>query len=214
MRMASREPGRLAMSCLPRYGCTCCRSPLEICLNRTQQCCNWVDGSERKREPVLRAGPVTRYRNPALIFASTADPGHNAASLRRFSGVMLVLSAASKSAAPGSMEDREFKRCFPAPWPGFVRQRRPVGQRSESAAARFSIAEVAAKVHRRGRLRVNPQNQGAFACLRKPRAQPAPLSRGAGRLDGDRRAAIRRRAPPEAHAPGSAAAPGPAGRGV
>ena len=75
---------------------------------------------------------------------------------------------------------RNFKRCFSGPWPGFVRQRRPVGQRSESAAARFSGAEAVATVHRRGRLRVNPQDHGVFAGPGKPRAQPAPSSRGAG----------------------------------
>ena len=85
-------------------------------------------------------------------------------------------------AAQTNLEDREFKRCFSGPRLSCVGQRRPVGQRSESAAARFSGAEVAATVHQRDRLRVDPQNQGAFACLRKPRAQPTPSSRGAGTI--------------------------------
>ena len=88
------------------------------------------------------------------------------------------------------VEDREFKRCFPAPWPGFVQQRRPVGQRSESAAARFSGAQAVATVHRRGRLRVNPQNQGGtrarLPALESPGRSPPHRPEVLGRLDGDR----------------------------
>ncbi len=126
--------------------------------------------------------------------------------------------AHSGSKSKGDGEDREFKRCFLAPWPDFVGQQRPGGRvrsrQRPAQAVQTSLRRFIGEVN----LRVNPKDHGVFAGLRKPRGQPTPSSRrGAGAIgrgDGDRRAAIRRRAPPDAHGPGSVSAPGPAGRGA
>jgi len=78
----------------------------------------------------------------------------------------------------GTLGGQGIQTLFSRPRAGLRGQQRLAGQRSESAAARSSGAKVAATVDQRGRLRANPQNQGAFACLRKPRAQSAPSSQG------------------------------------
>ena len=80
--------------------------------------------------------------------------------------------------------DRNFKRHFSGPWRSRARRLRLAAEPLGVDSVPLSGAELAARVHRRGHPRVNPDDRSAIAGLRKRRPQQVPSARGAGRLMG------------------------------
>jgi len=119
--------------------------------------------------PLKHIVPVRPHRRQDCLRVETLARSECNASMRP--GPHDPARASGRPPASAAPEDRNFKRCFSDPWPGCVGHLRLSGQRSESAAGRRAAQKLPRRVYRRGRLRVNPQNLGAFAGVRKPRTQ-------------------------------------------